>query len=565
MTVGKRLGLTLVEMLVATAVTLVMVLVVTQSFQVVSGIISANRASLELAGQLRGTAIRLQADLDSHSAPITPWLDSSAGLGYFEYIEGPGSDANPRMHPLGVSPGAAQPLFLQRRSSDPIVNLSHIGDVDDIVMFTAKNAEEPFVGMYWFPDVNGIMRPTTISSETAEVVWWTVLQDRKLGQNRSELWDSGETFKLHRRALLIKPELNDPITGMLPPAVLGRYAISPQGLSVFYNENDISVRPVMDENTGAPIGFAANSLNDLTLRQNRFAHYPIAPISPPQFFDWERNVGIRPVFPFEISLNPANPVSLVNSAQWGPHRGADNQWGRAGQDDDFDGTVDNASEALTPGTDDIVGYQIGHDVVLQNVLAFDVRAFDPAAPINAYPGNDGAWGVAGVDDDNANGSDDINEMGWPGSDDLALAPGDPGWVLNPPTLLGTGAYVDLNYLSSALPAPALSSFSNRPYFLDFNQNGRYDRGSDPGLSLSTYDTWPVDFERNGFSEDLDSDNDEGLDGLDDDNRGGVDDLNERETRPPYGDKLRGIQIRIRVLEPDSQQVRQQTVRVNFVD
>ncbi len=41
-------------------------------------------------------------------------------------------------------------------------------------------------------------------------------------------------------------------------------------------------------------------------------------------------------------------------------------------------------------------------------------------------GPDGAWGVAGVDDDMQNGVDDIGEIGWPGSDDASsLQPRDP--------------------------------------------------------------------------------------------------------------------------------------------
>ena len=61
--------------------------------------------------------------------------------------------------------------------------------------------------------------------------------------------------------------------------------------------------------------------------------------------------------------------------------------------------------------------------------------------------------------------------------------------------------------------------------------------------------------------------DEGTDGLDTAEKGafinGVDDLNERETSPPYPSPLRGIQIIIRTLDPDSRQVRQITVTSDF--
>jgi hypothetical protein len=45
---------------------------------------------------------------------------------------------------------------------------------------------------------------------------------------------------------------------------------------------------------------------------------------------------------------------------------------------------------------------------------------------------------------------------------------------------------------------------------------------------------------------------------------GVDDPGERETSPPYPVPLRGIQVRIRVLEPNTRQMRQATVGADFI-
>jgi hypothetical protein len=39
----------------------------------------------------------------------------------------------------------------------------------------------------------------------------------------------------------------------------------------------------------------------------------------------------------------------------------------------------------------------------------------------AAPGNDGGWGIAGVDDDGANGVDDFGEQGWPNTDDELIS------------------------------------------------------------------------------------------------------------------------------------------------
>ena len=44
----------------------------------------------------------------------------------------------------------------------------------------------------------------------------------------------------------------------------------------------------------------------------------------------------------------------------------------------------------------------------------------------------------------------------------------------------------------------------------------------------------------------------------------VDDEAEMETKPPYPYSLRGIQVKIRVFEPDSRQIREVTVVEEFV-
>ncbi len=44
---------------------------------------------------------------------------------------------------------------------------------------------------------------------------------------------------------------------------------------------------------------------------------------------------------------------------------------------------------------------------------------------------------------------------------------------------------------------------------------------------------------------------------------GVDDVSERETQPPYSVPLQGIQVRIRVFEPGSRQVREVTLIQKF--
>ena len=58
--------------------------------------------------------------------------------------------------------------------------------------------------------------------------------------------------------------------------------------------------------------------------------------------------------------------------------------------------------------------------------------------------------------------------------------------------------------------------------------------------------------------------DEGTDGLDTDGINGVDDPGERETSPPYPVDLRGIEVRIRMMDFNTRQVRQVSVVGDFV-
>ena len=182
----------------------------------------------------------------------------------------------------------------------------------------------------------------------------------------------------------------------------------------------------------------------------------------------------------------------------------------------------------------------GEDVILTNVIAFDVRVFDPGAPVLVSSGN------------------------------TALVPGDPGFTNSPSA---SGGYVDLGNGVGTNSLLALASGTIFPRF------------SGPGQAKSklvtsgtcTYDTWSLHYEANGLDEDGDGLVDQGTNGLDDDGDGTFDepaydangdgvfeDLGETETLPPYPVPLRGIEVRIRCYEPASRQVRQVTIRHTFV-
>ena len=181
----------------------------------------------------------------------------------------------------------------------------------------------------------------------------------------------------------------------------------------------------------------------------------------------------------------------------------------------------------------------GDDIVLTNVIGFDVRVFDPKAPIKTVSS-------------------------------VAVGPGDRGYSVGAATG-STGAYVDLNWdsgLTNAILSTAAFPPAGQTAFQGRGVSMR--AGSSPlAVTNPTYDTWSTHYEFDG----IDQGNgpgipagtiDEGTNGVDDNSDGVVDDAGELETSPPYPAPLRGIEIRIRCIEPSSRQVRQITVRHTFV-
>ena len=75
-------------MLVSVTITLLVVFAIVQVFDLLGETMAKGRATIEMAGNLRSVANRLQADLDNLTCPVQPWIDPAAGLGYFKYIEG---------------------------------------------------------------------------------------------------------------------------------------------------------------------------------------------------------------------------------------------------------------------------------------------------------------------------------------------------------------------------------------------------------------------------------------------------------------------------------------------
>jgi len=151
------------------------------------------------------------------------------------------------------------------------------------------------------------------------------------------------------------------------------------------------------------------------------------------------------------------------------------------------------------------GERFGEDIILTNVIAFDVKVFDPAVSVQRHG-------------------------------DMAVFPGEPGYdpAYPPHAAAGiTGAFVDLNWAGgSLLPfgapfPPAGGAFQGRGLSTKF--------GHMVAPKYPTYDTWSTHY---GIG-----------------TAAGPDAY-----QPPYPVPLRGIEITIRCYEPASRQIRQVTIR-----
>ncbi len=270
------------------------------------------------------------------------------------------------------------------------------------------------------------------------------------------------------------------------------------------------------------------------------------------------------------------------------------------------------SQIFFPNLSALPQSRAGEDVLSSDILAFDVKAYDPGVPLLPSLGADGQPGIAGVDDDGVAGVDSLGEVGWSGSDDLVLSPNDPGYATAlGANAIGTGEYVDVGWArkvmlsAGSVPANAnlwsqLSGFSQTNYALaPVGSTPFTDALYKSGLVIQSssallvhqpsYDTWTSSYEGDGFfqAERVNSRGvvvgtgsaprdpwrlvggtpvvDAGTDGLDNfSSVTGVDDPTELETSPPFPTKLRGLSITIRMEDPATRTVKQMSVGKEFV-
>ena len=91
---NARRGLTLVEMLVTMAITLVMMGAVVNVFARIGQSVNESQSTIEMAGMLRSARQMLQQDLAGATCPTIPWTKLDDAVGYFEIVEGPATDSD---------------------------------------------------------------------------------------------------------------------------------------------------------------------------------------------------------------------------------------------------------------------------------------------------------------------------------------------------------------------------------------------------------------------------------------------------------------------------------------
>ena len=497
----SRRGMTLVEMLVAMTATLLIMAAVAQAFSAFGNAISGGRSVLELDARMRSAVWRLRSDLAGATVRPVPPLNPAAGEGYFEIIEGPNSDSIARRWFVTGSTtlisGSFDKFAASTPGPDPLSDDRLLGDEDDALLLTTRSLDTPFIGRA--PGTGGSI-DDTFESTLAEVGWFA---------RPTPGTSNPVTYTLYRKQLLVMGYVGTyPFTAALGNSM--PWSACGQSWSGYYNSPcDVSAR--LEASISGTTLFP-NTLADLTRPASRFMHNVSGVTGLPVIFG----------------------SGILQSGTW---RFVSHQTPSTSA------TAEILPAALYGLVFDANSQRRGEDVILTNVLAFDVRVFDPGVGVFVT----------------ANGS--------------PLVPGDPGYTNTPSA---SGAYVDLGHqtqTNSLLSGVFTSGSAAR-----FNGFG-HARSSLVGSTSNnrTYDTWNLGYEADGMDQDNDGTPDDGTNGKDDDGDGAFDespydgdrdgafeDLGEVETMPPYPYPLRGIEVRIRCWEPSSRQVRQVTVRHTFV-
>ncbi len=541
---SRQRGFSVLELLIATTIAMVILLVVTKWFRDLSNATAKSRALVEMSGQLRSVIAQLESDMRGATYPHGAMPGTVAPMGYIQYVEGMAKDAIPAwpmqtLPPntgtslnmpavsyrnnsglIPASPSGIPAHFANIRYKDALTgnlldaspnylvdqSTSRFGDLDDVLSLTTRNLDSPYRGSILLattdPTPNDIV-PQSIESPLAEVVWWV----QGLDENGDGIIADAER-QVHRRLFLIRPDLTgainttwrklrNPAGGSPPGFALSRS----DALQIMYEQCDISFTISVDGSGNETA--LANSLADLAAPSSQAADSS-SPTAPCRRI----TLGI----PHRVQLNA---ISFPKEAHL-PGRN------------------------IAPTRPALNRSRYGEDVMISSVAAFDIRIYDDVAPL---------WGIAGV----------------------TLNPGDPGYTSTGATKVGQGAFVDLNYALVRDPTTygtASSYFSGPP-----SEYSGFLRVPVSSVAATTYsqlltafDTWAP--AANNAMDGVDSNAPGTIIGVIDDEAELLAELPTSSApgqyfAPPYSSPLRALQVTLRTYDPDSRQIRQLKASASF--
>ena len=291
----RRRGFTMLEILTSVTLALMLMYAVARIFSRVGGAMNETTSIMQMTNSLRNTKNRLTEDLEALTLIPQPPANSQLGQGYLCYVEGLGgplnqvSATNGALAPFSTADSALDTERLEAYGAgDPLDYVdSTVGDLDDIVSFTAKApADKPFRGRYLRPVVNfnpdgssyiADVEEDLFESEFAEIIWFvrgTTLYRRVLPiMDDKELQDSLNAFEIAvANGGAIAGKLAEGIAKNYVPGMLrAGYA--------FFRFYDVSVHTEYEyfqyssDRGGYEGRVHANTLGDLGDRANRYGYW----------------------------------------------------------------------------------------------------------------------------------------------------------------------------------------------------------------------------------------------------------------------------------------------------
>jgi prepilin-type N-terminal cleavage/methylation domain-containing protein len=395
---SNRSAFTLVEMLVAVALVLLMMSIFAEVFAIATSSMSRQKGLAENDQRARMVTTLINSDFRKRTfRDVIPYVPVAAGtatdlVGYMCYSENSTTNDNDDVLRLTINTANVQ------QDLDPDAYLLY-GKATLLAGLAANpNQPEGDDGPFITALSNGV--DSTGQSTAAEVVWFL------------------RNGNLYRRMVLIRQpyrsdvpvDLGDPTTGNPPtstPLISGPYPgnfYSDFDYSAFFNtasnrpqfHSYASLRPAVGAGS-YNLGLAVNIDASLTIPHLRFGHsLTVSAGFPREFTNTGEFIGS---FTHQETSDPAFQYPGKQPS---------------GMSDPFTRTL-----TLDPTTKAVAEYQngsrIGQDLLLSNVLSFDVKIWDEGAG----NGPDGQPGFAGIDDDRNGTIDNLEERGAPVLPDLS--------------------------------------------------------------------------------------------------------------------------------------------------